>query len=127
VTPQAIANEQGIPLETVRTRLKRALERLRVALDESSGGRAQWSALLIPWVMPPLSIATTTATASVSTATAAAVATTSSASIGAVVLTTPTKLLIAAAIAVAATTTAGFWPARPAAADGSREADAAAH
>ena len=47
--PGAIAAREGLPVKTVKTRLSRALERLRVELDRSSGGdRAAWSVLLLP-------------------------------------------------------------------------------
>ena len=49
LSPQEIAARQGVPLETVRTRLRRALERLRGRLDrEHRGGRRAWSLLLLP-------------------------------------------------------------------------------
>lgn len=47
--PAAIARRTGAPVETVRTRLKRALEQLRWRLDEHHGGeRATWGLLLLP-------------------------------------------------------------------------------
>lgn len=53
LSPRAIAALQGVPVETVRTRLKRALELLRVRLDrEHGGGREAWSAALVPWAYP---------------------------------------------------------------------------
>lgn len=51
--PKQIAEEQGIPIKTVWTRLSRAMERLRVRLDEQHGGsRRAWSVLLVPWLDP---------------------------------------------------------------------------
>jgi hypothetical protein len=48
MTPAEIAARQGIPVETVRTRLKRGLARLRDTLDRRHGGkRAAWSAGLV--------------------------------------------------------------------------------
>lgn len=47
--PRAIAARLGLPVETVRTRLKRALAALRGTLDERPGGRAAWCALLLPY------------------------------------------------------------------------------
>ena len=45
-----IARRRGVPDATVRTHLKRALDRLREQLDAKSiGGRAAWLALLAPW------------------------------------------------------------------------------
>jgi len=47
--PPAIARRLGVPLETVRTRLRRALEMLRERLDDAHGGdRRAWLALLLP-------------------------------------------------------------------------------
>lgn len=44
-----IAELDGVPESTVRTRLQRALERLRRDLDDrTDGGRAAWSALIAP-------------------------------------------------------------------------------
>lgn len=49
LSPPEVAARQGVPLETVRTRLRRALERLRGRLDrEHRGGRRTWSLLLLP-------------------------------------------------------------------------------
>ncbi len=51
--PGAIAKRTGAPVETVRTRLKRALEQLRQKLDAQHGGeRAQWGLLLLPTALP---------------------------------------------------------------------------
>lgn len=49
-----IARRRGVPDATVRTQLKRALDRLRAKLDARAiGGRAAWIALLAPWAGPP--------------------------------------------------------------------------
>ena len=51
--PGAIAKRTGVPVETVRTRLKRGLERLRVELDARHGGdRSAWGLLLLPTALP---------------------------------------------------------------------------
>jgi len=54
--PREIAARLDLPVETVRTRLKRALEQLRARLDREYGARDAWAALLLPWTM----VATTT-------------------------------------------------------------------
>ena len=47
--PREIARRLGEPVETVRTRLKRALAELRARLDEGRGGdRRAWAVLLVP-------------------------------------------------------------------------------
>lgn len=49
--PREIAARERIPVETVRTRLKRALAMLRERLDrESDGDRSRWTAALLPFV-----------------------------------------------------------------------------
>jgi RNA polymerase sigma-70 factor (ECF subfamily) len=48
LTPTEIARTQGIPVKTVKTRLARALDRLRLALDEAHGGRRRaWAPVLL--------------------------------------------------------------------------------
>jgi RNA polymerase sigma-70 factor (ECF subfamily) len=47
--PRAIAKRLALPVETVRTRTRRALERLREELDRRHGGdRGQWMRSLLP-------------------------------------------------------------------------------
>jgi RNA polymerase sigma-70 factor (ECF subfamily) len=48
LAPAQIAEHQGVPLATVRTRLQRALAQLRVRLDREYGERAHWCAALLP-------------------------------------------------------------------------------
>ncbi len=48
-----VARLQGVPIETVRTRIKRALARLRTRLDrESAGNRKAWMSVLVPFAWP---------------------------------------------------------------------------
>jgi RNA polymerase sigma-70 factor (ECF subfamily) len=51
--PRAIARRQRVPVETVRTRIKRALATLRETLDREFGERGAWCALLLPWTIQP--------------------------------------------------------------------------
>ncbi|MCK6446838.1 MAG: sigma-70 family RNA polymerase sigma factor [Planctomycetes bacterium] len=50
--PAKVAERLGVPLETVRTRLKRGLALLRERLDSSAGGREQWTFALLPLALP---------------------------------------------------------------------------
>lgn len=51
--PRAIARRLGVPVETVRSRLRRGIERLRSELDESFGRREAWGAALTPLAAAP--------------------------------------------------------------------------
>lgn len=50
--PEAIAQQLGVPRNTVRSRLQRGLERLRRHLDRSFGDRRGWQAALLPFATP---------------------------------------------------------------------------
>ena len=53
LAPPEVASRLGVPVETVRTRLKRALVLLRARLDAEEGsGRRRWMALLLPLAKP---------------------------------------------------------------------------
>ncbi|MCC6405927.1 MAG: sigma-70 family RNA polymerase sigma factor [Planctomycetes bacterium] len=52
LSPAEVAERLGVPLETVRTRLKRGLALLRERLDARSGGREQWTLALLPLALP---------------------------------------------------------------------------
>jgi RNA polymerase sigma factor (sigma-70 family) len=52
-SPAQIAASLDVPLATVKTRVRRALELLRMDLDRDSGDRASWSALLLPLATRP--------------------------------------------------------------------------
>ncbi len=48
--PREIARRLGIPVETVRSRIRRGLEALRTRLDSEYGGdRGSWCVALVPW------------------------------------------------------------------------------
>ena len=48
--PREISRRQRVPLDTVNSRLRRAIDKLRVRLDGVPGGRAVWSAALAGWL-----------------------------------------------------------------------------
>jgi len=52
-TLKQVAECQGVPLETARTRHRRGLTMLREALDARPGGRRAWSLLLLPGPSQP--------------------------------------------------------------------------
>jgi RNA polymerase sigma-70 factor (ECF subfamily) len=56
--PGEIARRLDVPVATVRTRLARALERLRERFDREHGGdRGAWTAAFLPFLRPPLELA----------------------------------------------------------------------
>jgi RNA polymerase sigma-70 factor (ECF subfamily) len=60
--PQAIAARLGVPVATVKTRLRRALERLRGELDDRNGGRREaWAVALAPLASRAAAVAGVTA------------------------------------------------------------------
>ena len=50
--PREIASRLDLPVETVRTRIKRGLERLRARLDDVHQGRDAWAVALAPIAWP---------------------------------------------------------------------------
>lgn len=48
-TPREIARRTGVPVETVRTRVRRGLDRVRRSLDRDDDGRRSWRAVLLTW------------------------------------------------------------------------------
>jgi RNA polymerase sigma-70 factor (ECF subfamily) len=70
----AIAERQGVPVETVRTRLKRALAQLRERFDaEHDGSREKWCVALLPLLRPSLDTSTARAPTQVTASAAASV------------------------------------------------------
>ena len=70
--PREIAARQRVPVETVRTRLKRALAQLREKLDREHG-RGSWAVLLLP-AMPALGVLTLSTTTKVAAVAVIAIA-----------------------------------------------------
>ena len=100
--PGAIAKRTGVPVETVRTRLKRGLERLRAELDARHGGdRAAWGVALLPMALPAgggaLGGVLGMATGSVALRALAV------GGIGALAMSSKVKLLVGGIVALAAT------------------------
>ncbi|MCP3915783.1 MAG: sigma-70 family RNA polymerase sigma factor [bacterium] len=56
--PAALARRLDVPVETVRTRLKRGLALLRARMDDDCGGRRAWAAALVPVAQHATSSAT---------------------------------------------------------------------
>lgn len=53
IPPREIASRLKLPVETVKTRLKRGIERLRMEMDERHhGDRRAWAMLLLPFASP---------------------------------------------------------------------------
>ncbi len=92
-TPGAIAARLGVPVETVRTRLKRALAQLRERFDaEHEGGREQWRAALLPLVGGPVGTPTAGTPADAAPSAAASALT------GATMMATKKAVVLAAAL-----------------------------
>jgi RNA polymerase sigma factor (sigma-70 family) len=71
--PAEIAERAGVPAATVRTRLKRALDKLRDRFDAKHGGdRAAWTAPLLPVALGALKPAAVVAAAGAASAAASA-------------------------------------------------------
>jgi RNA polymerase sigma-70 factor (ECF subfamily) len=105
LAPREVAERLEVPLETVRTRLKRGLVMLRVRLEETLGGDGAWILALlpvaeippgafIPQVPPPLR--GTPATSGTPVAATGATATVA----GALVMATKLKIAVAAIVLV---------------------------
>ncbi len=65
--PRDVAARMGVPVETVRTRLKRGMALLRESLDRRNGGdRSAWTSALLPLALGEPPASTTGASASLS-------------------------------------------------------------
>jgi RNA polymerase sigma-70 factor (ECF subfamily) len=97
-----IARQQGVPLDTVKTRLRRAIEQLRGRLDHLYGGREAWTLGILSLVggmaalsSPPAVASTTTAHAGLaSTGGASSAATIADISLGGFVVSQKTVLTL---------------------------------
>ena len=52
LAPREVARRCDVPVETVRTRTRRALARMRADLDDRHGRRAAWTTAMIPLAAP---------------------------------------------------------------------------
>jgi RNA polymerase sigma-70 factor (ECF subfamily) len=93
-----VAERLGVPVETVRTRLKRALAKLREELDASFGARDAWVGLLLPGSAPGGGAAATAAAGTGAKAAGAAVVV----GAGVVAMSVTAKIASVAALVVAA-------------------------
>lgn len=91
-TPHEIAASQGIPVKTVWTRLSRAIEQLRVALDKKHGSRDAWCSLLLPLIAMPTLVTGAAAATTAATPTATTASTTATATTVGTAATTPALL-----------------------------------
>ncbi len=111
--PRVIAARLALPVETVRTQVKRGLEQLRVALAASQRDAVDWRPALTCFAWPSSSAG---ATAGAATVAATAAMTHSSALLGAFTLSAPTKVVAALLMLTAtALTSWKLWTSTPAA------------
>ena len=75
-SPEEVAKQTGVSINTVGTRLYRALGKVRQRLDREQGGRAAWIAILAPWVGLSAVGATTPAAAAITSSSEAKVVST---------------------------------------------------
>jgi RNA polymerase sigma factor (sigma-70 family) len=102
LSAREVATEQGVPVETIRTRLKRAHAKLREALDEEFGGRVAWVGLLLPWSVPGGGAAATAAAGTGAKAAGATAGTAVVVGAGVAAMSVTTKVVSVAALVVAA-------------------------
>lgn len=100
LTVREVAERLGVPVETVRTRLRRALAQLRKELDSSFGSRDAWAALLLPW-STSIGGAGAGATAAAGTKASAGAGVAAAVGAGVVAMSFATKSMIAVACVVA--------------------------
>lgn len=99
LSPMAIAERQGVPVETVRTRLKRALAQVRQRFDtENEGDRERWCLALLPLLRRSLN-------KSAARGTAAATA-------GAVIMSVKAKVVVALVTVAVVAASLLLWSSR---------------
>lgn len=94
LTPTEIAARLDAPVDTVKTRLKRAIHRLRGSLDDRFGDRSTWATALVPLMglkLPPAAAASASA-AAIASANAASTAT------GLLLMSAKAQILVAIAL-----------------------------
>ncbi|MEZ6197660.1 MAG: sigma-70 family RNA polymerase sigma factor [Planctomycetota bacterium] len=101
--PLEIARLTGVPPETVRTRTRRGLDRLRAELDERHGGRAAWALVLVPGA-----VLTAAGTAAAASSLASSGSLASHALEGVLLVSGKTKIALAAAALVVVGATAWY-------------------
>ncbi|MEM7199031.1 MAG: sigma-70 family RNA polymerase sigma factor [Planctomycetota bacterium] len=101
LTPGDIAARLEVPVETVKTRLKRAMQRLRRGLDREHGDRRTWSLAVLPLMGVNANHAAVTASAAAAQTT------------GVLWMATNVKIAMTALILTGAAATAWRWTADP--------------
>jgi len=112
--PRAIAERMGVPVETVRSRIKRSLETMRARLDAEHGGaRATWAVALLPFARGAPAGLAAAGGAGVVAGAAALLANLAKVIGGVVVMSAQAKLALAGAavvVAVGVTVLVNEWP-----------------
>jgi RNA polymerase sigma-70 factor (ECF subfamily) len=97
-----VAARLGVPVETVRTRMRRALAKLREQLDAGFGSRDAWAGLLLPWAVPGGGAGLTTAAGTGAKAAGVSAGAAAVVGAGVVAMSVTAKVATVAALVVAA-------------------------
>jgi RNA polymerase sigma-70 factor (ECF subfamily) len=109
--PREIARAQQVPVATVRTRLRRAVDRLRARLDHEYGDRSTWGALALPWALPTSAATVTVAATTTSIGALGGLAVKESFFAGTLLMSLKAKLAISAVVVLVAGVATWRWEA----------------
>ena len=111
IKPASIATKLDLPVRTVESRLRRARNKLRDALDHQFGGRAAWRAALLPIAGVPVGASSLSSTTAAAGASGASTPTAAATIFGATVMSAQS---VAGICLLAALAGAGIaWVAKP--------------